>query len=177
MSDKRDEPKPINWPGSSEYGDVLTGILKDQERRTELRSAPGPKSNGPRVHLSIPPVLALVSVWLWAFPPAALVPEVPSIPPAAQEAGLRMEMLVQVNNIQRYLAENGRLPSDLGEVGDSPVEVRYEPLGGDVFRLSGQTGDVTVDFTSTEPLEDLIADAMAIVSGNVPSTPNGVPAI
>ena len=88
-----------------------------------------------------------------------------------------MGMLIQVNNIQRYVAENGRLPDDLGELGDSPVVVRYLPLGGDVFQLIGQTADISVDFMSTDPLADLIGDAIAIVSGSIPSTPSGGPAI
>lgn len=178
MPDKpKDQPKPINWPGSSEYGDALTDILKDQARRTELRSAAGPKSGRPRLHASVPPVLALVSIWLWVFPPGALVPEVPSIPPANQEAGLRIEMSIQVNKILTYVAENGRLPNDLGEVGDSRVALRYVPLSGNVFQLSGQTGDITVDFNSNDPVSDLLGDAIAIVSGGVSSTPRGAPAI
>ncbi len=178
MDEKHEEErKPINWPGSSEYGDALKDILQDQARRTERRGAAGPKSGRPRLHPSVPPVLALVSVWLWAFPPAALGPEAPTIPLANQEAGLRMEMFIQFNNIQRYMAENGRLPSNLGEVGDSPVALQYVPLGGNVFRLSGQSGDITVDFNSTDSVEDLLGDAMAIVSGGSPSAPREVPAI
>ena len=41
------------------------------------------------------------------------------------------------------------------------------------FKLSGRTGDVAVDYTSTEPVEDLLADAMGLVSGIVSSTPGG----
>jgi hypothetical protein len=131
----------------------------------------------PRLHSSVPPVLALVSIWLWFFPPAALIPEVPSIPPANQEAGLRMEMFIQVNHILRYVADNGRLPDDLGEVGDNPAALQYVPLSGNAFQLIGQTADISVDFMSTDPLADLVGDAIAIVSGSVSSTPGGRPAI
>ena len=86
-------------------------------------------------------------------------------------------MLIQVSNIQRYVAENGRLPDDLGELDDNPVVVRYVPLGGDVFQLIGETADISVDFMSTDPLADLIGDAVVIVSGSTPSTPEGGPAI
>ena len=178
MSDKPEgEPKPINWPGSSEYGDASTDILNDQARRNELRSAAGPKSGRPRLHPSVPPVLALVSIWLWVFPPAALVPEVPSIPPANQEAGLRIEMSIQVNNILRFAADNGRLPNDLVELGDNPAALQYVPLGGNAFQLSGQTGDITVDFNSNDPVSDLLGDAISIVSGRVSPTPGERPAI
>jgi len=101
-----------------------------------------------------------------------LIPEVPTIPPAVQEAGLRMNMLVQLNQIQQFLSEYGRLPETLDEVGERPDGVQYTRLSDDVFQLSGKSGDVSVDYTSTEPLAELAADAMAIVSG-VSSTPPG----
>ena len=88
-----------------------------------------------------------------------------------------MEMFIQVNHILRYVADNGRLPDDLGEVGDNPAALQYVPLGGDTFQLIGQTGDITVDFNSDDPVSDLLGDAMAIVSGGVSSTPGGRPAI
>jgi hypothetical protein len=178
MRDKQeDKPKPVNLPGSSEYGDALSDILKDQERRTELRGAAGPRSGRPRLHPSVPPVLALVSVWLWVFPPAALVPDVPSIPPANQEAGLRIEMSIQVGKILQYVADNERPPGDLGELGNSPVALQYVPLGGNAFQLTGQTGDITVDFHSNDPVSDLLGDAIAIVSGGVSPTPSEEPSI
>ena len=173
----KDQSEPISRPGSSEYGDALSDVLKDQERRTELRGAPAPMSARPRVHPSVPPVLALVAIWLWVFPPAALVPEVPSIPPANQEAGLRIEMSIQVNNILRYAADNGRLPNDLGEVGDNPAALQYVSLGGNAFQLTGQSGDIKVDFNSNDPVSDLLGDAMAIVSGAVSPTPREEPVI
>ena len=168
-----DESQPPSLPEASEYEAAPTGILKDRARRSELRNGPAPTSGRPHHYTAVLLILALVSVWLWTFPPAALVPEVPSIPPAAREAGLRMVMLIQVNNIQRYVAENGRLPDDLGELGENPAVVRYVPLGGEVFQLIGQTADISVDFMSTDPLADLVGDAFAIVSG----TPQGGPAI
>ena len=166
MSDEQiNKSEPPSWPESSEYGDALSDVLKDQARRKEIRSAPAPRSGRARLHPAIPPVLALVSIWLWVFPPAALLPVMPSIPPANQEAGLRMEMFMQFINIQQYVAENGRLPSDLAEVGEGPDEVLYTLEARNTFRLTGTVGEITVDFSSTEPVEALLGDAIAIVSG------------
>ena len=173
-----DESNPPNRPKSGEYGDVLSDVLNDQARRNELRknAAANPQSRT-RLHPAMPPVLALVSIWLWAFPPAVLRPEPPTIPVANQEAGLRMEMYIQFSKIQGYVSEHGRLPRNLEEVGDVSSAVRYEPLTASVFRLSGQTGTVTVDYTSTEPVEVLLAGARTIVSGGGLPTPQGGPAI
>ncbi len=84
-----------------------------------------------------------------------------------------MEMFIQLNNIVRYRLEHGNLPSGLDDLGDRPEGVQYTQLADGVFQLSGRTGDVTVDYTSTEPVEDLLADAMGLVSGIVSSTPRG----
>ena len=165
------DPAPPDPPQASEYGDAVGDVLKDQERRDELRSTATPKAKRTRVHASVPPVLAVFSIWLWVFPPAALIPDVPTIPQATQEAGLRMEMWIQLNNIQRFMTDNGRLPGNLDEVGERPDGVQYTRLSDGVFQLSGRAGQVSVDYTSTEPVDELVADAMAIVTGT--STPPG----
>ena len=140
--------------------------------RKGLRSA---TSARPHLHPGIPPILAITSIWLWAFPPAVLQPEVTIIPPANQEAGLRMEMFLQFVNVQRYVSANGRLPNDLEEAGDGSDEVLYTREAGNSFRLTGRVGDITVVFTSTEPVEDLLGDAVAIVSGRVAPAREGAP--
>lgn len=156
---------------SSEYGDALSDVLKDQVRRDGLRATATPTPVRTRVHPSAPPVLALLSIWLWAFPPAALIPEVPTIPPAAQEAGLRMNMLIQVNQIQQFRSDYGRLPENLDELGDRPDGVQYTRLSDGTFQLRGKSGDVTVDWESTESVDELVdVESLAIVRG-VPSTP------
>ncbi len=86
-----------------------------------------------------------------------------------------MEMFMQFINIQRYVEENGRLPSDLEEVGDGPDEVLYTLEAGNTFRLTGRVGEITVDFNSTEPVEELLRDAIAVVSGRAPSPSEGAP--
>ena len=84
---------------------------------------------------------------------------------------------MQFINIQRFVAETGHLPHDLEEVGDGPDEVLYSLEAGNTFRLTGTVGGITVDFTSDESVEDLLGDAVAIVSGTVSSPSGGAPAI
>ena len=87
-----------------------------------------------------------------------------------------IEIFMQSNNLQRYLAENGRLPNHLRAVGDGPDQGRYTPQTGNTFRLTGQVGDITVDFVSSERVESLLGNAIAIVSGKVSSPSQGAPA-
>ena len=76
-----------------------------------------------------------------------------------------MEMFLQFVNVQRYVSENGLLPNDLEEAGDGSDEVLY----------TREAGNVTVVFTSTEPVENLLGDAVAIVSGRMAPAPEGAP--
>ena len=116
-----------------EYGDTLSDVLKDQARRTELRAREAPKSGRKRIHPVAPPVLALFSIWLWLFPPPMLVPDIPTIAPANQEAGLRMGMIILANDIKEYESENGRLPGDLQEMGESLEGVAYVRMSSSVL--------------------------------------------
>ena len=84
---------------------------------------------------------------------------------ALQESGLRIEMYLQVARIQSYVTEHERLPATLEDAGEVTEGVTYVPMAGSVFRLRGEAGGVTVDYTSTEPVEDLLANAKEMVSG------------
>jgi len=86
-------------------------------------------------------------------------------------------MFILASDIEQYQAEHGRLPKDLQEVVDSPDGVGYAVLTRSVFGLRGQTADITVEFTSTEPVEHLLSDAKAILSGSAPAAPGGAPSI
>ncbi len=52
----------------------------------------------------------------------------------------------------------------------------YTLEAGNTFRLTGTVGEITVDFSSTEPVEALLGDAVAIVSGGGVSPSRGAPA-
>ena len=119
---------------------------------------------------AVPTILALLSIWLWAFRPAVLTPDPPSIPVAYQEAGLRMVMFIRVNEIQQFFSENGRLPSQLSEVSDSPDGLQYLPLTEVTFELSGRSRDITVDYTSTQSVTELLANAKFVVTEGGSST-------
>ena len=83
-----------------------------------------------------------------------------------------MEMFIQRARIVGYRLEHGRLPDDLDEVGEASDVVEYTRLADDVFRLSGTAGDFTLNYTSSQPEEDLLGNADAIVAG-ISSTPGG----
>ncbi len=162
------DPPPA--PRADRGYDESEDAFGHQEGRRGLPTSTRPGSRQRGLHPAVPTVLALISIWLWAFRPPVLTPESPSIPLAYQEAGLRMEMFIRVNEIQRFLSENGRLPEQLSEVGDSPEGMQYVPATGGTFTLSGRSRDITVYYNSTQSLSNLLADAKLIVSGGASST-------
>jgi len=119
-----------------------------------------------KIHPILPPGLAAFSFWLWVFPPDLLEPiPPPPISTVEVEAGLRIEMYVQSTRIQRYLEDNGRLPSNLDEIGEDANGLQYVVISSTEFVLSGESGGVAVSYRSTTPAADLLADAQRVVSG------------
>jgi len=164
--DDNPPPPPTTSGHHGEYGDALADVLDDQARRSERRKT-GPVWKARRkIHPILPPGLAAFSFWLWVFPPDMLEPiPPPPISAVEVEAGLRIEMYVQSTRIQRYLEENGRLPSDLDEIGEDANGLQYVAISSTNFVLTGESGGVAVSYRSTTPAADLLADAKQVVSG------------
>ena len=166
MTEAKPPPNPPERKSGSEYGDVLADVLDDQHERLERRRKSTPHPTRRHLNPTIAPALALVSFWLWVFPPAALQPAPPpEVPVAVQEAGLRMEMSAQLARIQRFVRDNGRLPASLQETEEELLTgVEYIPLADSTFRLRGIVGGVTIDYVSTQPVEELLQDAVNVVT-------------
>ena len=155
---------PRDWESASEYGELLAEVMDDQAKRA-VRRGKSSTPRGGRMPRAAAPVLAVISLWLWVFPPTVLQPmPPPPVPVALVEAGLRVEMYLQLTRIQKYLAANGKLPEPLEDAGEVTEAVRYSPLVGSVFRLLGQVNGITVEYLSTQPAEELLADAKLVIS-------------
>lgn len=166
---KRPPPPPPTPPErqtGSEYGDALADVLDDQHQRLERRRKAAPHPTRRKLNPMMAPALAGISFWLWVFPPTALQPTLPpQVPVAVQEGGLRMEMSAQLARIQRFMRDNGRLPTSLQETEQELVTgVEYTPLADSTFRLRGIIGGVTVDYVSTQPIEELLQNAVQVVT-------------
>ena len=74
-------------------------------------------------------------------------------------------MSAQLARIQRFMRDNGRLPTSLQETEQELVTgVEYTPLADSTFRLRGIIGGVTVDYVSTQPIEELLQNAVQVVT-------------
>ena len=165
MTEEKRPPSRPEAKTGSEYGDALSEVLADQRRRSDRRRQPSAPLRR-QLNPLLAPALAGISFWLWVFPPPSLQPTPPpQVPVAVQEAGLRIEMYLQLGRIQKFVKDNGRLPNSLRETEqDVLAGVEYIAMADSTFLLRGRVSGVTIDYVSTQPAEELLQDAKEIVT-------------
>ncbi len=160
---------PENDPTSSrprkktgnETADLVAQVLEEQQRREAAQSKAPPSRSRTRVAAISLPVLASFSFYLWFATPAWVTPTVPDpVPPAQAQAGLRVAMYFQIQRIEAFRQQNGRLPDTLEETGNAPAEMTYERLDARTYRLSGSSRGTSLTYESTQPPREFVGDAM-----------------
>jgi hypothetical protein len=141
---------------------VLAEVLMDTaQREVEARTWAPPRSAS-RGRIATSLMLTAIAAWLWVFPPAFLAPAPPSRPSYERvEAGLRVSLALQADRIERFRAENGRLPDQLREVGEPPTGVSYTRLDAQTYLLRGREGDTTIRWEGgVQSMELLMENAL-----------------
>jgi hypothetical protein len=76
-----------------------------------------------------------------------------------------MEMFAQLARIQRFVRDNSRLPDSLQETEEELLTgVEYIPLADSTFRLRGIIGGGVIDYVSSQPVEEVLQDAVNVVT-------------
>lgn len=148
---------------SEEAERVIREVLQDQARRKQRREEVSRTNDGTRL-LPLPLVALLwgvVCLTVWVATPSFLLPEpIPRPEPAEAEAGLRMQMLSVVGDIDRYEEEAGRVPQRLEEVtAEPPRGLEYLRLSPSTYRLVGVRGEIEIVYQSGTPTEEFLGDA------------------
>lgn len=146
--------------------EALEAVLRDQADRERRRSgAPSASRGGSRGLLLLSLALAAVTASVWWSPPAFVRPgPLPAPGPERIEAGLRLDLWIEVQRIRKFQRERRRLPVALLEV---PVEsgegigLSYELVSPEEFRLRGSRGGADVTYDSKAPLGDLLRPALS----------------
>jgi len=164
-----DKTPPPGAPGSSgtEMADALHDVLEHAAKTTDAQERAGkPRRTASPIHWFSLGILTAVSSYLWIGPPEWMQPEPPPQPTAQlEEAGLRMSLYLQAMRIERFRVAEGRLPASLVEAGDPIADIIYRRMDEQTYHLSGTSYNLVMGFTSTEPLDTLLADAMAVIGG------------
>ncbi len=123
----------------------------------------------PRIHKRVHPAVALVlvpiTVWLWVSPPEILGPRpIPEVSLERRAAGVKTEMVLLAKRIEAWSAEHdGKLPADLEEAGEERAEIRYLRLTATTYRLRAEVDTLTIDYNSTDSLEEFFAEAKMLI--------------
>lgn len=77
---------------------------------------------------------------------------------------MKAEMVLLAKRIEAWSAESGgKLPADLEEAGEERGPIRYLRLTSATYRLRAEVEAVTIDYNSTESLEDFFAEAKILI--------------
>ncbi len=108
--------------------------------------------------------LGAVLTWLLVSPPAWVHPPVAEpVPPAVTEAGLRLAMFIQAQQLEGFRRERGHLPASLEETGEAVEGLRYSTVAPDGWELSGGPPGAEIRLHSGDPLDTFLGNSMTVL--------------
>ena len=152
------EREPIS--DDKERNRILEEVLRDQARREVLRDVAyrRPRSSL-RTRLAALS-LGVVALVLWLAPIPWLRPEIAfPLPPADEDAGLRLAAFIQAQQVEAFRMSSGRLPDVLREAGEPVPGFDYRRIDAHTYRLQGATERDTVTWVNSDSLPALLRGA------------------
>ena len=171
------DPKSSSEDGAG-WGDALRSAEAHAQEKEVAAGQPAeaPQGGGGALKVGALVVLLAVMVWVWTAPPAlGGSPEAVPSDPARDEAGLRFVLSSVAIQVDNYAEENGRLPAALGELGELPPEIEYEPGADGVYTLRGELDGVVIEWRSTDSLEALLPEDLSWPPRTGGATGGGTP--
>ena len=81
-----------------------------------------------------------------------------------QEVGIKAEMVLLAKRIEAWSADtDGKLPADLEEADEERGPIRYLRLTATTYRLRAEVDTLTIEYNSTESLEEFFAEARILI--------------
>jgi len=159
----------------SEHARIVAEVLEDQARRSAVREA----ADVSQAEESDKPFFLQVGLlvagtfffYLLFFSPAWIAPTASDpISAEATEDGLRLAIYTTASQIEEFRSQQGRLPRSMEELSLSREGVTYERVDAETFVVLATTGDTTLRYESTEPLDEFVGNAWGRVLGDVGSS-------
>jgi hypothetical protein len=162
--------EPVDITSTGDRYETLLQIMEQQsaraarDRADEERELKRQRRRPSRVPPWATILLAIATLWIWLFPPAALRVDPPPPPPIEEEtAALRFTMYLQVQRIRAFQEANDRLPVRLEEAGPPLPAVEYHRLSDDLYQLNGATDRVLLTYRSDLPLDEFVGAGADVV--------------
>jgi hypothetical protein len=103
-------------------------------------------------------VLALQPVWLTG-------PTLAAEDPTIRAASATLSLVDVISKIEAFTTLQGRLPTQLSDVGVQNAAIRYRIIGEAGFEVSFTAGDTTVALRSTDSLKPRMVEAIRVLQG------------
>lgn len=162
------EQQPVS--SGDETARAVRDVLEDQADRKARQ-----KDASRRKKKRLLPLPLVATFWgvaclvVWVATPEFLLPEpLPEPSPARIEAGLRMEMLGLVQEINEFRDETGTVPESLELISeDRSPYLRYTPLPPTSYRLTGARAETEIVYQSGTPVEEFRGNAREVIESRV----------
>ena len=168
-----DQPKKPADSDDRDYYRVLSDVMSDEKTKEHNRSKSAVR-RASRNSSTLPGVVAMVcgvlSVYFWTSPPEFIQPDpFPTFTVEQLEAGARLQLYFQAREINFFLRDNGRLPTNLAESGRIQSEdILYTRRASNQYELSIPYGDGTLlTYSSQQDLLEFRGNAMDVVNGSI----------
>ena len=143
---------------------VLDEVLRLEEAKLETQVWE-PQRETTRGRAIVAGTLFVLAIWVWVFPPAplSLAPPSPYVETDVKvRAGLRMAIGLQVDRIEAFRAEHGRLPDQLEEAGEPVYDMTYSRSDDNArdFQLQARAGGQVERFASGDSLAVFMTAAL-----------------
>ena len=141
--------------------DVMEHVVETAKKPPQQK-----KSRAPRVIAIVLCLLLLgASAYSWiARPEAIWGPSGAPVSPVLDGASARLTIAIIAQRLNEARAQTGRYPRALDEIGEAPVEITYRLVGDTIFVLGARTGVDSLEYRSTQPLDEFVGRSMDIVT-------------
>jgi len=136
----------------------------DTEQRAIERRAPDPGRTTTPARIMMAVTLSMIAGWLWLFPPAFLSVQ-EAAPPSYErvEAGLRLAVALHAEKVEQFRIENGRLPDEFREIGDTHPGLYYRRVNANVFRIHGVEGSTRILYEAGDSISVELRNALTVL--------------
>ena len=171
VTDDGEPRRPLPVEGGAARYEALLHVLEQQNEQAEEARTRAPERRGAgrgRTGMVVVWLLALVSAWLWLFPPGWVGVDRPEpVPVEREEAALRFTMYVQAQRIKAFQQRTGRLPDRLEEAGPPLPGMSYRLLDPSTYELEGATDRVRLSYRSDTALGEFVGPGADVLDETV----------
>ena len=158
-------PQPSGQHDRTKLLEAYQNLVRaEEEKRTSVAVPIPTESRAPFWVSTLLLIAGLSSVLI--LQPEWLFPRPPVESPALREASLRVRMFVEIDRIERFRAENGRLPATLREARADSAGLLYRSSDAS-YNVVGRNGPLSLTYTSSMTPQDFLGQSYHLIAMRV----------